>query len=110
MGIVETAKSGPQRIFGYDARVDEHKDGFLRVSIQMGVETYELIFSGRSGVMSYNTGEIDQNVQCRQEVLLPPSKAAPDVRPPVETSSDQHDYLWYLNRDGMQMSYITENP
>lgn len=101
MSIVDTDYNGLQRVFGHNAFVTEHNKGFLRVTIRMEVSEYDLIFSGRSGAMSYDSGEIDPDVSCRLEPLLPPENAALPGR---------HDYIWYFNHNGVEKSYITGSP
>lgn len=106
MSVVDTSRRGLQRVFGHNAYVTQHKAGFLRVSIQMDVESRDIIFSGRSGAMSYNSGEIDQRVRCRLEELINPVINAPDEA----QDQGKHDYLWYFNQHGVEMSYTTDEP
>lgn len=108
MGIVDVSKSGLQRIFGHDAYVKQHNKGFLRISIQMEAETRDIIFSGRSGAMSYNSGEVDQRVNCTQEALV-----RDKVKTPKSSAikvDEKNEYLWYFDENGFRMSYITEKP
>lgn len=106
MSIVDTSRSGLQRVFGHNAYVTQHKAGFLRISIQMDVESRDIIFSERSGAMSYNSGEIDQNVSCRLEELTNAAMNVPEEMP----DQGKHDYLWYFNQHGIEMSYTTDEP
>lgn len=101
MSIVNTDHAGIQRVFGHDAYVTEHNKGFLRVRIVMEASISDLIFSGRSGAMSYDSGEIDPDVSCRLERLRPPEQRVPQGR---------HDYLWYFNDFGVERSYTTTTP
>lgn len=101
MSIVNTNHSGIQRVFGHDAYVTEHNKDFLRVRIVMEASVSHIIFSGRSGAMSYDSGEIDPEVSCRLERLRPPRQHIPQGR---------HDYLWYFNDFGVERSYTTTTP
>lgn len=110
MSIVDTDKTGIQRVFGHNAYVKQHNKGFLRVSIQMEAETRDIIFSGRSGAMSYNSGVIDQRVKCRQEALLPDAIKKRKQEFVAESEEEQKEFLWYFDKDGRITSYVTKKP
>lgn len=110
MGIVDTSNRGLQRIFGHEAYIKQHNKGFLRVSIQMEAETRDIIFSGRSGAMSYNSGEIDQRVNCTQEALIRDEIKSNTPNNRAANVEENHDYLWYFDKEGLRMGYVTDKP